>query len=232
MPQPGPVADYLALLASELRFDPALARRVQGEVEDHLWEATEARGGRSDENQLEAVLVFGEPRELARGYAATSLLTQIRYAGLAVILCVAATVLVMKGRVAWYAWMGWQPNTDLATASALLVDRYATMLTIIAALIASLYIATRRAPLRIDWTYRKELDRCIVLCGVSASVLSVAIAAEVLVNGIRLWGMQWCPAMLVPALSLTVELAAIAGCVLSIRKAVRHIAFARSLLRD
>lgn len=232
MPQPDPVADYLALLTSELRFDPALARRVRGEVEDHLWEAAGDCGGPSIENQLRAIKNFGDARELARGYVAASLLSQIRYAGLAVILSAAATVLAMKGRVAWYVWMGWPPNMDFVTVIALLIDRYATMLTIIAALVACLYIATRRAPPRVDPTYRRQINRCIVLCGASASALSFCIAAEMLVNGIRLWGMPWSSAMLIPVLSLTIEATAIVGCMFSIWTAVRRIAFAGSLLRD
>jgi hypothetical protein len=63
----GPVTDYLAVLARELGFDPALSRRVRGEVEDHLWQAADVRGGRSVENQLQAILSFGEPRDLPAG---------------------------------------------------------------------------------------------------------------------------------------------------------------------
>ena len=56
MRPPGPIADYLAALARELRFDPALARRTGREVEDHLWEATAANGDSSMEAQARAVL--------------------------------------------------------------------------------------------------------------------------------------------------------------------------------
>ena len=70
MRQSEPVTDYLAVLARELGFDPALSRRVRCEVEDHLWQAAEVRGGRSVENQLQVILGFGEARELARGYVA------------------------------------------------------------------------------------------------------------------------------------------------------------------
>jgi hypothetical protein len=98
----GPVTDYLAVLARELGFDPALSRRVRGEVEDHLWQAADVRGGRSVENQLQAILSFGEPRELARGYLTASLLAQIRRAGTAMIFAAAAIYLAMKARVAWY----------------------------------------------------------------------------------------------------------------------------------
>jgi hypothetical protein len=146
--QPKPVTDYLAVLARELDFDPALSRRVCCEVEDHLWHAVEARGGPSVENQRQAILGFGEARELACGYVAASMLAQIRWAGGAMILAATAIYVAMKARVAWYGWMRWEPTPDYMAVSAfaLPIDRYATMLAIIGALIGCGYIATRRAP--------------------------------------------------------------------------------------
>src|SRR5580704_808548 len=169
-----------------------------------LWQAADARSGRSVENQLQAVLSFGEPRELARGYLTASLLTQIRCAGTAMILAAAAIYLAMKARVAWYDWMRWEPYSDFTAVSAiaLQIDRYATMLAIIAALIACAYIATRRAPARIDISYRKQLNRCIGLCSASACALSVCVTTEMVLTGVRLSGMPWCAAALIPVLSL------------------------------
>ena len=62
--------------------------------------------------------------------------------------------------------------TAAVSAFALPIDHYATMLAIIGALIGCAYIATRRAPSRVDSSYRKQLNRCIVLCGASATALS------------------------------------------------------------
>ena len=156
-----PVTDYLAVLARELDFDPAFSRRVCCEVEDHLWHAAEARGGPSVENQRQAILGFGGARELARGYVAASMLAQIRWARGAMILAATAIYLAMKARVAWYGWMRWGATSDYMAVSAfaLPIDRYATMLAIIGALIGCAYIATRRAPSRVDWSYRKQLNR-------------------------------------------------------------------------
>jgi hypothetical protein len=232
--QSEPVTDYLAVLARELGFDPALSRRVRCEVEDHLWQAAEVRGGRSVENQLQVILGFGEARELARGYVAASMLAQIRCAGAAMILAATTIFLAMKARVAWYGWMRWEPNQDFSALSAiaLSIDRYATVLAIVAALIGCAYIATRRAQLRVDWSYRKQLDRCIVLCGASATALSLCVATEAVLTGIRLSGTQWCAATVVPMLSLVVEIAAIIWFVFSIHASVRRRALAASLLRD
>jgi hypothetical protein len=234
VPRSEPVADYLAALARDLGFDPALSRRVRSEVEDHLWQAADMRGGRSVENQLQAILSFGEPRELARGYLTASLLVQIRRAGAAMVLAAAAIYFAMKARVAWYDWMRWEPNSDFAAVSAiaLQIDRYATMLAMLAALIACVYIATRRAPGRINTSYRKQLNRCIVLCGASAGALSVCVVTEVVLTGVRQLGMPWSAAAVIPVLSLVVEIAAILGFVFSIHTTIRRKALAASLLQD
>jgi hypothetical protein len=232
--QPDPIADYLEALAHALSFDTALSRRVCAEIEDHLCHAAEARGGPSVENQRQAILGFGEAHELARGYVATSMLAQIQWAGGAMILAATAIYVAMKARVAWYGWMRWEPTPDYKAVStfALPIDHYATMLAIIGALIGCAYIATRRAPSRVDWSYRKQLNRCIVLCGVSASALSLCVATEVVLTGVGLSATQWWTATAVPVLSLLVEIAALIGFVLSIRTTIRRTELAASLLRD
>jgi hypothetical protein len=232
--QSEPVTEYLEALARELDFDPALSCRVCCEVEDHLWHAAEARGGASVENQRQAIQVFGEARELARGCVAASMLAQIRWAGGAMILAAAAIYAAMKARVAWYGWVRWEATPDYTAVSAfaLPIDRYTTMVAIIGALIGCAYIATRRAPSRVDWSYRQQLNRCIVLCGASATALSLCVATEVVLTGVGLSGTQWSAATLVPVLSLLVEIAAIIGFVLSIRTTVRRTELAAALLRD
>jgi hypothetical protein len=232
--QSEPVTDYLAALARELDFDLALLRRVRCEVEDHLWQAAEARGGPSVENQREAIMGFGEARELARGYVAASMLAQIRWAGGAMILAATAIYVAMEARVAWYGWTRWEPTPDYTAVSAFArpIDHYATMLAIIGALIGCAYIATRRAPSRVDRSYRKQLDRCIVLCGASATALSLCVGAEAVLTGVGLSGTRWSSATVVPVLSLLVEIAAVIGFVLSIRATIRGTELAASLLRD
>ena len=234
MRQSEPVTDYLAVLARELGFDPALSRRVRGEVEDHLWQAADVRGGRSVENQMQAILSFGGARELARGYLAASLLAQMRSAGAAMIVAVAAIYLAMKVRVAWYDWMHWKPNAGFTAVStmALQIDRYATMLAILAALVACAYIATRCAPARVNTSYRKQLNRCVVLCSASAGALSVCVATEVVLTGVRLSGMPCGAPVVIPIVSLGVEIAAVLGFVFAIHATICRQALAASLLRD
>ena len=229
-----PVADYLAAVSRELDFDPALARRVRDEVEDHLWQAVDDRGGPSIENQLRAINNFGEARELARGYVAASLLSRVRYVGAGVLITAATVYLAMKARGAWYVWMHWELGADLAsvTAVALLIDRYATKLAIVAALIAFAYIATRRVPAHVDRSYRKQLMRGLVLCGASAGALSLCVATEVILTGVQLSARQWGVTATVPLLSLAVEIAAMIGFVSAIYISIRRGALAAALLRD
>ena len=67
-------------------LDASLAHRVRQEVEDHLWEATAANSDASIEAQARAVRRFGEAREIARQYAALSLLRQARRSGAIIVL--------------------------------------------------------------------------------------------------------------------------------------------------
>ncbi len=232
--QSEPVADYLAVVARELDFHPALSRRVCGEVGDHLWQAVEDRGGRSVENQLQAILNFGEARELARGYVAASLLSQIRYVCAGLLVAATVIFLAMKARVAWYGWLGWKPHADFMAVRviALPIDHYTTIFAIVAALMSCLYIATRRAPARVDKSYLEQLNRGVVLCGTSAGALLLCVGTEVVLTGVQLSGVQWCVATVVPVLSIVVEITAVIGLVFLINASVRGRARAASLLRD
>jgi HAAS domain-containing protein len=227
--QPGPIADYLDALARELGLDIALSRRVCAEVEDHLWQVTD--GCTSIESQQQAVANFGDPRDIARQYITATLLAHIRWVGLAMIGAATAIFLAMKARVVWYALMQWESNAewDAIRAIGLAIDRYGFLAAISIALIGWVYINTRRAPIRLDVTYNKELNHCIVLCGAAAAGLIVSVTVEAVLTGIRLFEMEWCAAALVPILSLIIEMAAAALLVLRIRAMIRRTAIAFSV---
>ena len=66
----GVIDDYVAALRRELDFDPALARRLASEVEDHLRDAAEADPAwPSPEAERRAVERFGLGREIAAQFA-------------------------------------------------------------------------------------------------------------------------------------------------------------------
>jgi hypothetical protein len=227
--QPDPIADYLDALARELSFDTALSRRVCAEIEDHLWQATD---GLSIESRLQAVANFGDPRDIARQYITATLLTHIRWVGLAMIGASTAIFLAMKARVVWYEVMQWKLNAEWEAVRAigLAIDRCGFIAAISIALIGWIYISTRRAPIQFHAPYNKELNRCIVLCGAAATGLIVSVTIETVLAGIRLFEMEWCAAVLVPILSLLIEMAAAALLVLRIRAMIRRTAVVSSLL--
>jgi hypothetical protein len=230
MAQSCPVADYASALARELRFDPALARRVRAEVEDHLWEAS--GDDSSPEVQRGAIAKFGPPRELARQYVAAALLVQMRRVGTRAMLAIAVVFIAMEARLAWYAHMRWAPSQDWSSLSAfaLALDRTAFLLSLGGALIGCGYIATRRIPARFDPEYGKQLHRGMTMCGVATAALLVVVVVETMLTGIRLSGIEWRLAALVPALSLVAEMAAAGLLIGQIREAARRSAAAALLL--
>jgi hypothetical protein len=228
--QPGPIADYLDALVGELGFDIALSRRVCAEVEDHLWQATD--GCMSIESQQQAVANFGDPHDIARQYITATLLAHIRWVGLAMIGAATAIFLAMKARVVWYEVMQWKLNAEWEAVRAigLAIDRCGFIVALSIALIGWVYISTRRAPVRFDIPYNKELNRCIVLCGAAATGLIVSVTIETVLVGIRLLELEWSVAALVPILSIVIEMAAAALLVLRIRAMIRRTAVVFSLL--
>jgi hypothetical protein len=233
MRQRSPIADYLDALARELCFDPPLSRRVRKEVEDHLEQAAREADSPSPEAERRAIANFGDPRELARQYAASSLLAQTRDVGTIMILALGGIYVAMKGRIAWYALTQWELNEDLKTMNAIgiLLDRYAFMLALGLAIIAWGYIGSRRAPAEFHQAYGKELRRCVFLCAAAAGALIMSVITETVLTGLRLSAAQLSVSALVPTLSLATELA-LAGVLLrQIRTTLRRAVYASSLLR-
>lgn len=233
MRQSSPIADYVDRLAQELSFDRVLSRRVRAEVEDHLRQAAiDAPGGPSAETERRAIVTFGEPRALARQYAAASLLTQMRRVGAIMVLALAGVFAAMEGRVAWYKLVQWQVNDTAKAANAigLPLDRSAFMLAMGIALIGCCYIATRRAPAEFHRAYGQELRRCLLLCGAATAALLMAIATETVLNGFRLLGAEPSAAMAIPASTLAAEIAAAVVLILRLRATLRRMAAASSLL--
>ena len=171
--------------------------------------------------------------ELARQYAASSLLAQTRDVGTIMILALGGIYVAMKGRIAWYALTQWELHEDLKTMNAIgiLLDRYAFMLALGLAIIAWGYIGSRRAPAEFHQAYGKELRRCVFLCAAAAGALLISVITETVLTGLRLSAAQLSASALVPTLSLATELA-LAGVLLRrIRTAFRRAVHASSLLR-
>jgi hypothetical protein len=233
MPQRAPVADYLDELTRELSFDRPLAHRVRQEVEDHLWEATAANGDASVEAQAQAVRSFGEARDIASQYAALSLLRQARRSGAIIVLASGALYIAMKGRVAWYGLMQWALSDALQPVGkvVLAIDRAAYILAFLLGAVGWAYISSRGVSARFHAACRTQLRRSLLLTMAAACPMVVSVIADAVVTALRL--LEERPpvsVLLIPLLSVAIEVAFAAVLVTAIAKTVHNTLRASSLL--
>jgi hypothetical protein len=229
---PGPIADFCADVAQQLRFDPQLACRVRAEVEDHLCEALEEHGeATSLDAQREAIRSFGDASEIARAFVPSALQSLARRTAVCTALAVIVVFVAMDARIAWNAWvaspMGEQ--THAAAAIGIPIDRAAFALAFLTALAALVLMMARRAPVRFDAAFGYRIRRCTRLATVAVLALSAAIATELVLAGIRFAEVDLDPPALVPALSLLIEVVAAAGCTIHLAATMRRLSLALRL---
>jgi hypothetical protein len=209
-----PIADFGSAVARELSFDARLARRLRAEVEDHLHEALGDRGDPHGEDRLaEVMCAFGDPRAFVRQFLATAMLSLARRAAAVTALAVVGMFGAMEARAAWYGWVNW-PVSDLVQAANAIghpVDRFAFALAAAFALSALAYVITRRAPVRFYPTFGREIGFCIKLNAAVALTLLSAMATELVLTGVRLFGAELDARALVPFVSLMLEVAVAGG---------------------
>jgi hypothetical protein len=231
MHQPAIVAEYLDALAHELRFDRELARRVRSEVEDHLIEAT-AADGTADAAQR-AIARLGPAREIARQYAPSSLLQQVRHVGGVLIVSIAAILILMKGRGALYEFLQWRLEDWPQIASVgLTIDRYAFQCALIAGILGWFYIASRRVAPTLHTGYRRQLKRCLVLPLAASGLLMGAVALDVILGTLRLIDARLSWAALIPLASIAVEAMLVATIAVLLRRTIQRTALASSLFAE
>lgn len=165
----GAIDDYVANLRRELDFDPALARRLASEVEDHLREAAEADPAwPSPEAERRAVQRFGLGREIVAQFAADAVDRQARRTWIALAATVVVTFVAMRLRVIWL-------DDDVLAAPltviAPLVDRYAFIVALAVGVIA--WFAFRRSLVAL----------AICLGGLLASIGAGIVRADLFANG-------------------------------------------------
>lgn len=165
----GVIDDYVASLRRELDFDPALARRLASEVEDHLRDAAEADPAwPSPDAERRAVERFGLGREIAAQFAVDAVDRQARRSWIALAVTVAVTFVAMRLRVIWL-------DDDVLAAPLMsvapLIDRYA--------FIAALTVGV------IAWfAFRRSLAAlAICLGGLVASIAPGIVRADLFANG-------------------------------------------------
>ena len=209
-----PIADFASAVARALSFDPKLARRLRAEVEDHLHQAAADRADPNGDNGLaEVMCAFGNPKAFAQQFLATALLSLARRAAAVTALAVVGMFGAMEARVVWYGWVNW-PASDYVRAANSIghpVDRFAFVLAAAFALSSLAYIITRRAPVRFDPTFGREIGFSIKLSVAVALALIGAMAIELVLSGVRLFESELDARAFVPFVSLMLEVALAGG---------------------
>lgn len=206
------IGAYLETLAAGLSFDRALAQRVRQEVEDHLQQAIAAdRSNDRAAAEQRAIAEFGDARALAAQFAMISVAEQMRTLGIAIILVIAAVLVAMKGRVAWYALMGGGAGHDLTPLTRVVasLDRYAFWLSVIVGIGSFAYVMGRPIPARVDARYRRQLRRVLVSCLATIAPLALAVISDGVLTAIRLAGSELDASSLVPIGTMAIEIAGI-----------------------
>ena len=135
----GVIDQYVAALRRELDFDPALARRLLSEVEDHLRDAAEADPAwPSSDAERRAVERFGLARGIAAEFAADAVARQTKRTWIVLAITVVVTFIAMRLRVTWL-------DDGAVSALAPLVDRYAFLAAIAVGAVSMVAIRRRVA---------------------------------------------------------------------------------------
>ena len=214
------IQDYLDRLSRELDFDRSLSRCVRQEVEDHLWEAVEARPAEDSlAAQRRAIADFGDARMIAAQFAVVSLAVRSRRAGLAAILVTAGVFVAMMARIVWYAATQLAISDDLRAISAVVssIDRYAFWCALVVGLGGWIYIRSRQIPATFHPSYRRQLGRFFLLCGTTAAALVVSVISDGVLTALRLRGTGLSAMSLVPILSIAIEIACVWFLIVHIR---------------
>jgi hypothetical protein len=227
------IQDYLERLARELSFDRSLSRCVRQEVEDHLWEAVAADStGDALAAQQRAIANFGDVRAIAAQFAVLSFARHSRRAGVAAVLVIAGVFIAMKARIAWYAAAQWGISDDMRAVSGFVVqiDRYAFWLSLIVGLGGCVYIVSRQIPATFHPAYRRQLRRFFLLCSVAAAALVVSVISDGVLAALLLRGTDLSAGVLVPIVSMAIEIACVGILVVHIRGITLRVASTAALL--
>src|SRR5262249_9184080 len=226
--EPGLISAYVERLARALEFDPSLSRCVRREVEDHLWEAVSTHPTDDAlEAERRAVMNFGDPHVVAAQFAVISLAKQARKVGVGAIAVTTAGLIAMKARLAWYAVMEC-PARQMGGLAEIVVsiDRYAFWLSVFVGIAGWTYIGSRPIPAAFTPEYRAQLRRFCLVCLATTSALIVSVVSDGVLTSLRLAGMGWSFAALIPFVSMAGEAVGAGLLVMSIRSMSQRMASA------
>jgi len=227
------ISDYLDALTDALRFDPALARRVREEVEDHFCEAVATDpAGDPHAAARRAIAAFGDPHVIAAELALVSLARESRRAGAALVAVIAGVFLAMKARVAWYAALNCALGDDVRDLGAWVgtVDRYAFWLAVVIGIGGFATMGSRQASWQVWPAYRGRLRRFFLLCAAATGALGVSIVSDGVLTALRLPGAESAAQVLVPVASMAIEIACAAVLAFQLCRMTQRAAATAALL--
>jgi hypothetical protein len=224
------IAAYLDHLGDALGFDPALSARVLPEVRNHLEEALAAEPSDDrDEAERRVVQRFGDPRELAAQFAPISLARHTRRASVWLLVATVMVMVLMKGRVLWYAFVEWTLSEEArSTAQAVVtVDRYAFWLGAAIGIAALLYVASYPTPVRAHARFRRHLRRAAMLFGFATVLLGVSVLSDLVLSALQFRSEV---EAVVPIASMAIEIGCVAAIAVRVANAARRVARAEASL--
>jgi hypothetical protein len=210
MQEAGVITAFADRIGEQLSFDRSLAERVRKEVEDHLREAAAAVSSQNiSEAERLALARFGEAHEIAVAFAITSLSKTARQVGLAAILIIAGVFAVMKVRLGWYAATQWALSDGARAFGRVVgsIDAFAFWLSAGLGVAAFVYIGSRGIPSTFHAVYRRQVRRFVLLCGAGAAALAVSVVGDGVLTALRLSGTDVSAGVLIPLLSMAIEIA-------------------------
>jgi hypothetical protein len=228
------ISDYLDLLTLELSFDPALARRLREEVEDHLRESVAADpAGTTAEAECRAISRFGAVRDIARRWAAPSLARQTTINAAAAITIVIAVLIAMKSRIAWYGGASGMIDADpqLVGVSSIIasIDRYASWLALGGAIGGAALVGFARLTGTPNAAWRQRLRRSLLLCAVATVAIVVTVTSDMALTLLRLLPAGWAAAFCFPSLTIGIEAALAVVLAVRTRRTIRRLGSSATL---
>ena len=137
------------------------------------------------------------------------------------ILVIGGAYALMKARLAWYAAAQLVMSDELRTIGGVVarIDGYVFWLSVAIGIVAWAYIGNRYIPVRLHPACLKELQRFFALCGAATAALIASVIGDTVLTGLRMAGMGWSPAFLLPVVLMAVEITGVGALALLIGNA-------------
>ena len=222
------IENYLNELTYAVSFDPSLAQRLRVEAEDHLLEAVESApyGLTECEAERAAIERFGSPYAIAGPFAAAYAGKQASIVSSFAVGSILSLFIAMKSRIAWYALVLKidQPTQHPLQNVLFLLDRYTFWVAVTATLVGWIF---SRSLGKTQGKIKRQLARqsMSVYWSMAVCVFGM-VAMDICLTAARVVPYGWSLDMLVPALSVAIEMMLAVAFVLRVRVVGRRIAAA------